>query len=145
MGRFDQERQRLQDYLARQGLRRTHQRDIILEEFLNSQQHLTVEELWHRVREKDASIGYATVYRTLRLFMECGIADKHEFGEGSARFERSGKHHHDHLICVECHRIIEFENEDIERLQDEVCREYDFKMVSHKMELYGQCRDCRTK
>ncbi len=133
----------LRDHLAKHSLRNTHQRELILAEFLRRHRHFTIEELWEEVRQVDPSIGYATVYRTLRLFTECGIASKHDFGGGSARFERESGHHHDHLICTECGKIIEFENKAIERLQDEVCQANNFRLTSHRMEMYGLCSDCQ--
>jgi len=140
---FHEKRDLLQEHLLQHGLRNTHQRDVILAEFLRETRHVTTEELWERVKKVDPSIGYATVYRALRLFMECGIASKHEFGGGSARFETESEHHHDHMICTKCGKIIEFENEEIERLQEVVCSENRFKMTSHKMEIYGVCAACR--
>lgn len=141
---FEEKKGILRKYLVKNSLRHTHQREIILKEFLRRHQHVTIEELWEQVRRVDPSIGYATVYRTLRLFTECGIASKHEFGGGGARFEGEVGHHHDHMICTTCGKIIEFENEKIEELQTEVCRQERFQMKSHKMELYGLCSDCQS-
>ncbi len=145
MNDFEVKRQRLNDHLAQHGLRHTQQRDVILGEFLRRHEHVTVEDLWHRVRKVDPAIGYATVYRTLKLFTECGIAYKREFGDAGARYEGTTEHHHDHMICTRCGKIIEFENEAIERLQEKVCRERSFQMRSHKMELYGLCQKCQRK
>ncbi len=139
---FKEKLEILHDYLTAHGLRNTHQREVILAELLSFGQHVTTEELWDRVKAIDSSIGYATVYRTLRLFTECGIASKHDFGGGSARFESDSGHHHDHMICTQCGKIIEFENEEIERLQDEVAASHQFKINSHRMELYGLCSEC---
>jgi Fur family ferric uptake transcriptional regulator len=133
------------DYLAKKGLKSTHQRDVIVREFFKKHQHLTVEELWGRVRQLDPRIGYATVYRTLKLLTESGLALKREFGGGQARFEHVTAHHHDHLICMGCGSIIEFENDAIEALQEGVCRKYKFKLVNHKMELYGYCEKCARR
>lgn len=134
-----------QDYLSKNGLKSTHQRDIIVQEFFKKHQHLTVEELWERVRQIDAKIGYATVYRTLKLLADSGLALKREFGGGQARFEHVTDHHHDHLICIACGNIIEFENNEIEKLQDRVCKKHKFTLVNHKMELYGYCERCHRK
>ncbi len=134
----------LNGYLKERGLKVTRQRDLIVHEFFRRHQHLTVEELLERVRKLDAGIGYATVYRTLRLLTECGLASKREFG-GSARFEHVTDHHHDHMICVKCGKITEFENDRIEKLQEDVCRRYKFTMINHKMELYGYCERCRPR
>ncbi len=133
------------DYLQENGLKSTRQRDLIVEEFFREHEHVTVEDLWRRVKAKDSHIGYATVYRTLKLLTDSGLAQKREFGGGHSRFEQETDHHHDHLICLKCHQIIEFENEEIEKLQEKVCRKYRFKLLQHKMELYGYCQNCSEK
>ncbi|MBI3540909.1 MAG: transcriptional repressor [Deltaproteobacteria bacterium] len=132
-------------YLEKKGLKSTRQRDLIVQHFFKKHQHLTVEELWGQVRKMDSKIGYATVYRTLKLLSESGLALKREFGGGQARYEHVTEHHHDHLICMGCDEIIEFENDEIEHLQDKVCKKHRFKLVNHKMELYGYCEDCSKK
>lgn len=132
-------------YIAEQGLKSTQQREIILDEFLKAGDHLSTEELYLRIREKHPHIGYATVYRTLKLFSECGIAEEHNFGDGQTRYESVvGEDHHDHLICTRCKKIIEFEDSRIEELQAEVARRHNFKIQDHRLELYGLCSDCRT-
>jgi len=136
---------KLREYLASHGLRNTQQREVILAEFLRLHEHVTIDELCEKVRKIDASIGYATVYRTLKLFTECGIADKRDFGGSSARFESVTGEHHDHMICTQCGKIIEFHNEDIEQLQEQVSQQYKFTMTSHRMELYGLCEKCRDE
>lgn len=132
-------------YLAKKGLRSTHQRDLIVQEFFRKHQHMTVEELWERVRRADPKIGYATVYRTLKLLNECGLALKREFGGREARFEHVTPHHHDHLICLECGEIAEFENDRIEGLQERISKKHRFRLVQHKLELYGYCEKCVRK
>lgn len=132
-------------HLAKSGLKSTRQRDVIVQEFFRKHQHLTVEELWALVRKADPKVGYATVYRTLKLLTECGLALKREFGGGQARYEHPTDHHHDHLICLGCSEIVEFENDDIEALQEKVCRKHRFRLVNHKMELYGYCENCSRK
>lgn len=132
-------------YLKEKGFKSTRQRDVIVEEFFRKHDHLTVDQLWHKARERNPKIGYATVYRTLKLLTESGLAYKREFGGGQARFEHITDHHHDHLICLGCGNIIEFENDEIEHLQDRVCKRHRFKMINHKMELYGYCEHCVRK
>ena len=139
VSKFDQ----YQKYIDQKGLKSTRQRDLIVEEFFKHHEHLTVEELWGRVKKIDNRVGYATVYRTLKLLSESGLAHKRQFGEAQARFEHVTDHHHDHLICTRCGKIIEFENSAIERLQEMVARKNKFAIYSHKLELYGLCRDCR--
>ncbi|MDO8461610.1 MAG: transcriptional repressor [Deltaproteobacteria bacterium] len=128
-------------YMEEKGFHATRQRDIILKEFFRKHRHLTIEEWLAEVRKSDPKIGYATVYRTLKLLSECGIAFKREFG-GQVRYEHATDHHHDHLICMRCGKIVEFENKQIEILQEKVCKKYQFKLTTHKMELYGICRRC---
>lgn len=136
---------KFRDYLLIRGLKSTRQRELILEEFLRAGSHLSTEDLYLRLRRKNPRIGYATVHRTLKLFAECGIAEQCHFGDGQARYEASGQdEHHDHLICLACGRIVEFEDPRIEKLQDEVAGEHGFCIQRHRLELYGLCADCRT-
>lgn len=131
------------EFIARKGLKTTQQRDIILDEFLKSGGHLSTEELYLRIRRKHPNIGYATVYRTLKLFAECGIAEERHFGDGQARYEStSGEEHHDHLICTACGAILEFEDPGIEALQQQVASANGFRIERHRLEIYGLCRDC---
>ena len=131
-------------YLADRGLKSTRQRDIILDEFLRSGSHLSTEELYLQLRKQHPHIGYATVHRTLKLFAECGIAEPRNFGDGQTRYESSsGEEHHDHLICTDCGAIVEFEDPQIEALQETVARRHGFNIERHRLELYGLCRQCR--
>jgi len=126
------------------GLKSTRQREVILEEFLGVGSHLSTEELYLRLRSKNPRIGYATVHRTLKLFAECGIAEQRHFGDGQARYEASDlDEHHDHLICISCGKIVEFEDSRIEQLQEEVARQHGFSIERHRLELYGCCESCR--
>ena len=132
-----------QQFLLQKGLKSTKQRDLILEEFQRSPSHLSTEELYLRLRKKHPSIGYATVYRTLKLFSECGIAEERHFGDGQTRYESSSSHdHHDHLICTRCGAIAEFEDPRIEELQQKVAAENNFQITSHRLDLYGLCVKC---
>lgn len=138
--------EQLSRYLSGQGLRSTSQRDAILAVFVEAGQHLSAEELYARVRKAHHGIGYATVYRTLKLFAEAGLAQERRFEDGFTRYEHTSPDaHHDHLICTKCGAIIEFENERIEALQQDVARKNHFQVQSHKLELYGLCVDCRGK
>ena len=130
-------------YLALKGLKSTKQRDIIVEEFLKTKEHIDVEALYEKVRARSTAIGYATVYRTMKLLKEGGLASERHFGHGYALYEPHDKDHHDHLICLKCHKILEFENEAIEKLQDVVAKKYNFKLMTHKHELYGHCQTCQ--
>lgn len=143
MGRT-QTKDKFREFMLAQGLKSTRQRETILDEFLRVGSHISTEELYLRLRRKNPRIGYATVHRTLKLFAECGIAEQRHFGDGQARYEASDlDEHHDHLICVTCGRIVEFEDPRIERLQEEVARQHGFSIERHRLELYGCCESCR--
>jgi Fur family transcriptional regulator, ferric uptake regulator len=114
--------------------------------FVDAGQHLSAEELYVRVKKNHPGIGYATVYRTLKLLADAGLADERRFEDGFTRYEyKSPNSHHDHLICTKCGAIIEFENERIEELQQDVARKNRFLVQSHKLELYGLCAECQGK
>jgi Fur family transcriptional regulator, ferric uptake regulator len=138
--------EQLSEYLSGQGLKSTRQRDVVLNAFVSAGRHLSAEELYLLVKKSNPGIGYATVYRTLKLLAGAGLADERRFEDGFTRYEyNSSDGHHDHLICTRCGRIIEFENERIEQLQQDVARKNRFKVQSHKLELYGLCSDCQEK
>ena len=133
------------EFIAQKGLKSTRQRDIILDSFLASGRHISIEELYLKLRAKHPSIGYATVYRTLKLFAESGIAREIQFGDGQTRYEHAAEgEHHDHLVCTRCGAIIEFENETIEKLQQDVAKSHGFRIENHKLELYGVCSQCQS-
>ncbi len=136
---------RFKTYLREQRLKSTAQRDAIVEIFLKGAGHVSVEELYGAVRKQNPRIGYATVYRTMKLLTECGLADERHFRNGEARYEIAEKDHHDHLICERCGKIVEFEEDRIEALQEETARRLGFELRGHKMELYGVCLDCRRR
>jgi len=132
--------------MARKGLRSTAQRRLVTELFFRANGHLSIDDLLARVRRKDPRVGYATVYRTLKLLVECGLAAERQFGDGKTRFEiRDEAEHHDHLICLSCGRIVEFEEERIEILQEQIAERHGFVVSSHKHELYGVCADCQRE
>jgi len=137
----------LNAYMVKKGLRSTSQRRLVTDIFFRIGGHMSIEDLLAKVREQDSRVGYATVYRTLRLLAECELASVRHFGDGVTRYEVAdeGEHHHDHLICTECKRIVEFEDEAIEVLQDRVAERYGFRLSSHKHELYGICPECQSK
>lgn len=136
-------KQAFQDFASAKGLKSTKQRDIILDCFLSCQQHLTTEELYLKLKTDNPNIGFATVYRTLKLFAESGIAREIQFGDGQTRYEHMhAGEHHDHLVCTRCGAIVEFENETIEKLQSEVAAQHGFTIMNHKLELYGFCGKC---
>lgn len=136
----------LRPYLEGRGLRRSLRRERVAEVFLNQKGHLTAEELLALVRRRDKKIGLATVYRTLKLLTDCGLAVERKFNRPVSTFEPlfPGRHH-DHLICLGCGAIVEFENPSIEALQEEVALKHRFTASHHVLDLYGYCRKCRPK
>jgi|TARA_B110000914_G_scaffold117802_1_gene102931 Fur family ferric uptake transcriptional regulator len=127
-----------------QGLRMTDQRRTIATLLDSITDHPDVEELHRRINEVDRSISLATVYRTVKLFEESGILEKLEFGDGRARYEDADREHHDHLINIQNGEVIEFVNSDIEKLQEKIARDLGFKLLGHKLELYGVPIDKKT-
>ena len=128
---------RIELLCAEQGLRMTGQRRVIARVLSSAKDHPDVEEVYQRANEIDRGISLSTVYRTLKLFAEKGILERHDFGHKRGRYEDAARGHHDHLIDVETGRVIEFRNEAIEALQDRIARELGFKLVGHRLELYG--------
>jgi Fur family ferric uptake transcriptional regulator len=122
---------------AEKGLRITEQRRIIARVLSEAEDHPDVEALHARASAIDAGISIATVYRTVRLFEEAGILERHDFGDGRARYEAADATHHDHLIDVETGRVIEFVDEELEALQRRIAEKLGFRLVDHRMELYG--------
>ena len=137
-------REQLSRWIAEKGLKTTRQRDLIVEAFFSQGGHLSVDELLARVQQRAPNIGAATVYRTMKILTDADLASARHFDDGQTRSEAAlDRHHHDHLICTRCHDIVEFENERIEELQDQVARQHGFTVTRHKLELYGLCRKCR--
>jgi Fur family ferric uptake transcriptional regulator len=132
-------------FLRREGLKTTRQRDLIVEEFSKVRGHISVEELLQRVRDREPGIGYATVYRTLKLLVDARLAGARNFGEGFARYEPLGEDHHDHLICENCGRIVEFHDAELERRQDRVAADLGYRVTHHRHELFGICAVCRRQ
>jgi Fur family ferric uptake transcriptional regulator len=131
-------------HMEEKGLRSTEPRRLIIDTFLAAGKHLTIDELLAEVRKQNPRLGYVTVYRTLKMLAESGAAVEHQFGDGMTRFEPAGvAHHHDHLICVKCRRITEFEAPEIENLQSKIAAEHGFEVHSHEHVLYGLCASCR--
>jgi len=140
---IQQRQQQFQQYLVRSGLKATRQRELIARAFFATSSHISAEALYRRVNGRDRRIGLVTVYRTLKLLKDAGLAHERQFGEGRALFEHATKRHHDHMICTHCGKITEFENCEIEELQEQVARRFGFTLQDHKLELYGLCQECR--
>ena len=128
---------RLEKLCADKGLRMTEPRRIIARVLSSSEDHPDAEELHRRANSMDASISLATVYRTVKLFEDAGIIQAHDFRDGRARYEEVPDEHHDHLINVKSGEVVEFHSEEIERLQVEIAKKLGFKLVEHRLELYG--------
>jgi len=142
----EERKKTLEEFISKKKLKSTKQRDIIFDEFFNYLgQHVTVEELYEKIKKHHPKIGYATIYRTLKLFKECGLAFERNFGDGRTRYEpvKFEGEHHDHLICVGCGKIIEFANNQIESCSQQVARLNGFEVLNHKLELYGYCSSCK--
>jgi Fur family ferric uptake transcriptional regulator len=137
---------RFTHFLAERGLRLTGQRRVIAEIFFAAEGHHSIEQLAQMVRETKPGIGPATVYRTLKLLREAGLASGMNVGDGLARYESPFRRsHHDHLVCRRCGLIVEFENDQIESLQQRVAERHGFVVTDHRLELFGVCGVCRGK
>jgi Fur family ferric uptake transcriptional regulator len=135
----------LSDFLKSRGrLRATPERYAILDAVLLTQGHFDAETLYYRLVTNGVKVSKATVYNTLDLLQECGLVSKYRFAEKTSRYEKAfGRPHHHHLICLNCGDIIEFVNEKLERIQDDVCREKSFQPQSYTLQIFGVCSRCR--
>src|SRR5512146_1188998 len=144
--KFIKEKEVLLEHLQSAGLRRTSQRDLILETFLRTEEHLTSEDLYQLVKRLDPNVGHTTVYRTLKLLTEAGLAREVRFGDNKTYYEHHYNHaHHDHMICTECGKVIEFFSPEIESLQDQMADNFGFKPTHHSLRLWGICADCQRR
>jgi len=128
---------RLEKLCEEKGLKMTGQRKVIAKTISEAEDHPDVEEIYRRAAEKDSKISIATVYRTVRMFEEEGIIEKHDFGDGRARYEECSDEHHDHLIDIRSGKVIEFQNEEIEKLQESIAKKLGYKLVDHRLELFA--------
>ena len=139
-----EEQEVLLKHIQKRGLKRTAQRDLILDMFLRTEEHLSSEDLYRLVQKEDPSIGQTTVYRTLKLLTEAGLAREVRFGDGRTHYEHNYKHqHHDHMICSECGRIIEFFSAELEAIQDAMAAKHRFEVTQHLLRIIGVCAECR--
>jgi len=142
---FREEQSIFETYVRDKGLKQSGQRKEILLTFLKTEKHLTADELHRLVKKRNPAIGTATVYRTLKLLIESGLCREFRLDDGTARYEHLyGHEHHDHLICTSCGALEEVLDPEIEKLQEKLARGLGFKISSHKLEIYGTCRKCRT-
>ncbi len=134
------------DYIHNNNLRMTHQRELIVETFLTSDGHLSTDELYDLVRQRDSRIGYATVFRTLKALTDCGLARETDLDDGRTRFEHTYRRpQHHHIVCVQCNRTIEFYSPELERLQERIVAQYDFEAVRNRFQIFGICRSCQSQ
>ena len=135
-----------EEYIAQHSLKDTAQRRQILQAFLEHRGHISAEEFYYLLREKGIAVGQATVYRTLELLCNCGLAIEVHFGDGMTRYELAyGNEHHDHLICQACRENIEVMDKEIEALQGRLAAKYGYTLTSHYLYLYGLCPKCKAK
>jgi len=144
---YDEFLDNFKDILKDNSLKYTKQRELIIETIFNNREHHTPEDIYMLIKEKNPNIniGIATVYRTLGILEESKLVSSISFGADGKKYELSSSDHHDHLVCDECGRIIEFHNEIIEAQQELVAKKFNFKMTSHIMQLVGICQECQEK
>ena len=143
--KFGSERALFLEHIKSAGLRRTEQRDLILDTFLSTEDHLTSEDLYGLVHKLDPDVGLTTVYRTLKLLTDAGLAREVRFGDGKTYYEHHYNHdHHDHMICTECGKVIEFFSAEIEALQDQMASNFGFRPTHHSLRLWGLCSACQV-
>ncbi len=136
----------LHRHLKDVGLKQTAQRDTILRTFLETRDHLSTDELHRLVQKKDAGIGYTTVYRTLKLLAECGLASEVAFHDGIARYEHQyNRRSHHHMVCTNCGSSVEFFSQEVGQLEREIGRKYNYLTTRHTFQIYGLCEDCKKK
>lgn len=128
---------RLEQLCVEHGMKMTDQRRIIARVLSVADDHPDVEEVYRRAADKDSNISIATVYRTMKLFEDAGIVERHDFGDGRSRYEEASDDHHDHIIDLKSGKVIEFHNEEIEALQEKIVAEHGLKLVDHRLELYA--------
>jgi Fur family ferric uptake transcriptional regulator len=134
------------DHLRRVGFKHTGQRDTILRTFLDTRDHLSTDELYRLVKRKDERIGFTTVYRTLKLLGECGLASEVAFNDGIARYEHQyNRRNHHHMVCIECGSSVEFFSPEIERVEHEIGRKHKYATTRHTFQIYGLCDKCQKK
>jgi Fur family ferric uptake transcriptional regulator len=128
---------RIEQQCIEKGMRMTDQRRVVARVLSAAEDHPDVEELYHRAAAVDPNISLATVYRTVRLFEEAGVVERHDFGDGRSRYEEAGNDHHDHLINIKTGQVIEFFDAEIEKMKEALAEKLGYKLVGHKLELYG--------
>ncbi len=137
------EMQVFMDYLHQKKLKLTPHRELILEHFIGNEGHRSVDDIYRVVREQDPRVGYTTVYRTMKLLVDSGLAREIDLADGMTRYEHLyNRQHHDHMICMQCGSSIEFYNAHIEALQDAASEQLGFRVTDHRLQIYGLCKSC---
>jgi Fur family ferric uptake transcriptional regulator len=132
-----------EDFLKEEGLKQTNQRELIFDTFIEIEKHLTAEEIYELVKKKNPKVGYATVYRTLKLLCNVGIARGINWRDGRMRYEHKYRHrHHDHLVCMKCGKSIGVFDEQLEKIQDKLSKEQNFTPTHHELNIFGVCKKC---
>jgi Fur family ferric uptake transcriptional regulator len=145
MKKISPEMQVFKEFLAAEKLKQTPHRKLILETFLAGEGHRSVEDIYRTVRSEDSRIGYTTVYRTMKLLIQAGLAREIDLADGLTRYEHLYNHtHHDHLVCTACGTSIEFLNDELEKIQDSASARLGFKVLDHKLQIYGLCTACHS-
>lgn len=143
---FAKEKEIFREHIQKAGLRRTTQRELILEVFLKTEEHLSSEGLYWLVQKEDSDVGQTTVYRTLKLLTEAGLAREVRLGDGRTYYEHHYDHeHHDHMICTECGHVIEFFSAELEAMQDKMAEQYNFMPTHHSLRILGICETCQAQ
>ncbi len=136
-------KERFHRHLKKVGLKQTEQRDTILETFLETRDHLSTDELFRLVKQHDSKIGITTVYRAMKLLVECGLASEVSFQDGVVRYEHQvGRRSHHHMVCTNCGASVEFFSPQVDELEKQIGREYHFLTKRHTFQIYGHCEDC---
>jgi len=135
----------LREYIRQRGLRRTAEREMILREIFENHEHFDVDELYLRLRQKGVKVSKASIYRALPLFIDCGLIREVDFSDGHWHYEHIYGHvRHSHLRCLGCGQVLEFEEPDLKNLEEELAREYGYRIISHQLEVKGYCHACQT-
>ena len=143
---YEKEGKIFEGYIRKKNLKHSEQRMQILQIFLRTERHLTADELYRIVKKKFPTIGYATIYRTLKLLCACGICGELRLEDGTTRYEHLyGHEHHDHLICIKCGTFVEVMSPEIEVLQEKLTKERGFILKRHRLQMYGICKRCKSK
>jgi len=139
-------RDKFKNYLAKKGLKFTPERETILEEVFTFHNHFDIDQLYEKIHRRDRALSRATIYRTIPHLVNCGLIREVLRCQNRTQYEHIfGHEHHDHLVCVKCGNVIEFNEKRIEKLQDEICKKYDFTPVEHRLGIRGYCKRCQRR